>query len=139
MTDATDRQAYLQGNTDAVDLNTYLQDGVLHYPGTASFGTQGNAVVVGHSSYYKNDPGRYKTVFQAIIGLDLGDEVWVYVRQPEGTYQQYVYTVLKSYETSPDHGEIFTTERGKNLTLITCTPIGTTSARRVVQARILEV
>ncbi|MDR2415928.1 MAG: hypothetical protein LBD75_04955 [Candidatus Peribacteria bacterium] len=56
MDDPTDRVAYLQNQTEQVNLNAYLQRGVLHYPGTASYGENGNAVILGHSSYFSNDP-----------------------------------------------------------------------------------
>jgi sortase (surface protein transpeptidase) len=70
-------------NGREIDVNPYLRDGVMVYPGTQSggYGTVGNTVIFGHSSYYASDSGRYKTHFQKIIELDPDDEVWVYQRQ----------------------------------------------------------
>jgi sortase (surface protein transpeptidase) len=94
-----DRVNYLQGKTEKVNINTYLQNGVLHYPGSATYGENGNAVIMGHSSYFNQDRGRYKTVFQAIIGLNQGDSIWIYQKNAEGKYDRYEYIVEKSFET----------------------------------------
>ena len=40
-----------------------LQDGIVHYPGTATVGKPGNVYVFGHSSDYIWSKGSYKTVF----------------------------------------------------------------------------
>jgi len=118
-----------------VDINKYLRHGVLKYPGTADYGENGNAVLIGHSSYFKADEGRYKTVFQSIIGLNQGDAIRIYERQPDGTYARYEYLVEKSFETGPKHVQVLEPGYGRNLTLITCTPIGGTKQRRVVQSK----
>jgi LPXTG-site transpeptidase (sortase) family protein len=135
MRDKADKQKYLDGQIDMVDLNAYLKRGVLHYPGTVSYGEKGNAVILGHSSYAKDDNGSYKTVFQAIIGLATGDPIWIYQKKADGTYTQYEYIVKKSYETTPRNVNVLDTTCEKVLTLITCTPIGGTSGRWVVEAK----
>ncbi|MDR2416199.1 MAG: sortase [Candidatus Peribacteria bacterium] len=94
-----DRVNYLQGKTEKVNINTYLQNGVLHYPGSVKYGENGNAVIMGHSSYFNQDRGRYKTVFQAIIGLNQGDAIWIYQKNAEGKYERYEYIVETSFET----------------------------------------
>jgi hypothetical protein len=40
-----------------IDVNKYLKSGVMAYPGTNTngYGSVGNPVIFGHSSYYKND------------------------------------------------------------------------------------
>ena len=45
------------------DIQHAVQEGVVHYPGTARPGQVGNFFVTGHSSYYPWCPGKYKNVF----------------------------------------------------------------------------
>ena len=40
-----------------------LENGVVHYPGTAKIGQKGNPYIFGHSSDYIWKKGEYKTVF----------------------------------------------------------------------------
>lgn len=94
-----DKVNYLQGKIENVNINTYLQKGALKYPGTANYGDNGNAVLIGHSSYFTADKGRYKTVFQAIIGLNQGDAIWVYQKNASGEYERFEYIVETSFET----------------------------------------
>jgi sortase (surface protein transpeptidase) len=56
MDNPEERVAYLQQQNEQVNINTYLQRGVLHYPSSASYGENGNAIILGHSSYFTNDP-----------------------------------------------------------------------------------
>lgn len=58
--------------------NKYLKDGVLRHPGSAYIGERGNAIVAGHSSYYKSALGRYKTAFKYLPTVDISEEIWVY-------------------------------------------------------------
>jgi LPXTG-site transpeptidase (sortase) family protein len=81
-------------------------------------------VIFGHSSYYKNDNGRYKTHFQKIIELEEGEEVWVYKKSENGEYIKYRYKTTKSYEVKANDVSVLDPGIGKNLTLFTCTPIG---------------
>jgi sortase (surface protein transpeptidase) len=60
------------------DIQTGLQDGVVHYPGTARPGKPGNFFLTGHSSYYPWAPGAYKSVFARLHDLNVGDEYWVF-------------------------------------------------------------
>ncbi|MDR3168772.1 MAG: sortase [Candidatus Peribacteria bacterium] len=85
--------------------------------------------------YLRADDGKYKTVFQSIIGLAAGDRIRIYQKEPESNYTQYIYTVEKSYEITPRNIQILDATTKKMLTLITCTPLGGTSGRCVVKAR----
>jgi hypothetical protein len=35
-------------------------------------------VIAGHSSFFSNDPGKYKTAFQAVALSDIGDNIWYF-------------------------------------------------------------
>ncbi|NOS67334.1 MAG: sortase [Candidatus Peribacteraceae bacterium] len=112
------------------DIQSALADGVVHYPGTARPGQAGNFFVTGHSSYYPWAPGKYKTVFARLPQLAIGDEYWVYYK---GDRHRYLVTSKK--EVSPSDVSVLDQPENKRIsTLMTCTPIGTTLRRLIVQA-----
>lgn len=112
------------------DIQQSLQDGVVHYPGTAQPGDRGNVVITGHSSYFIWDPGRFKDVFALLHQVAVGDTIIVYHNQ-----EKYAYKVTDTSVVMPDQVEILTQQGGDKLTLITCTPIGTNLKRLVVIAK----
>lgn len=115
------------------DIQSALQDGVVHYPGTAEPGENGNAVITGHSSYYFSDPGKFKDVFALLHQVAIGDTIIVYHNQKKYTYQVYETEVV-----TPDKVEVLTQAGGNRLTLITCTPVGTNLRRLIVLAKPLK-
>ena len=125
-------------NGETFDYDTPLQTGALHYPGTQMPGEAGNSVIFGHSSYYNNDGGRYKTIFGKIIELDAGEQVWVYKKNSDGEYDRMAFVVETSKEISPTDVEILLPKAGKNISLFTCTPIGGITGRWYVSARLIE-
>lgn len=106
-----------------------LRHGVVHFPGTAMPGDDGNVVITGHSSYFPWDPGRFKDVFALLHQVSVGDEIVVYHEQ-----QKYLYKVYDKKVVEPDQVEVLTQEGGDRLTLITCTPVGTNLRRLVILA-----
>ncbi len=112
------------------DIQSALQDGVVHYPGSAYPGSHGNVVITGHSSYFAWDPGRFKDVFALLTQLNIGDTVVVYYNQQKYTYQIYDEKVVM-----PNEVDVLSREAGDRLTLITCTPIGTNLKRLIVLAK----
>ncbi|MDA9129458.1 hypothetical protein N9J72_03210, partial [Candidatus Gracilibacteria bacterium] len=88
-------------NGREANINSALKGGTLEYPGTSTngYGEVGNKVIFGHSSYWTEDDGRYKTHFQKIIELDVGEEIWVYEKNETGEYQRFVYITQESYNT----------------------------------------
>lgn len=112
------------------DIQTGLQDGVVHYPGTASPGQAGNFFLTGHSSYYAWSPGNYKSVFARLSELNVGDEYWVYYG---GDKHRYI--VTGKTEVKPSDVHVLDQPTDQRLaTLMTCTPIGTTLRRLIVAA-----
>lgn len=106
-----------------------LQNGVIHYPGTADPGTTGNVFITGHSSYYLWDSGRYKDVFARLNQLTVGDEITIYYDQ-----QKYHYTVREKREVKNDDINVLEQGDEKILTLMTCSPVGTNFRRLIVVA-----
>lgn len=112
------------------DIQMALQDGVVHYPGTAKPGQAGNFFVTGHSSYYPWAPGKYKTVFARLSELAPGDDYWVYFG---GDKHRYV--IRTKEEVSPTNVSVLDQPSNKKLgTLMTCTPIGTALHRLILTA-----
>ena len=111
-------------------IQSGLQNGVVHYPGTASPGQVGNVFITGHSSYYPWDPGQFKDVFAVLGQLEVGDEYYVYYDQ-----KKYAYKVTEKFEVTPDNVNVLQQPHDKKVsTLMTCTPVGTTLRRLIIRA-----
>ncbi|OGJ62079.1 hypothetical protein A3C37_01535 [Candidatus Peribacteria bacterium RIFCSPHIGHO2_02_FULL_53_20] len=116
------------------DIQSALQHGVVHYPGTARPGQAGNFFVTGHSSYYPWAAGKYKNVFARLNDLKIGDEYWVYYG---GDKHRYI--VRKKEEVKPSNVRVLDQPLGKRIaTLMTCTPVGTTLRRLIVTAEEID-
>lgn len=116
------------------DIQTALKDGVVHYPGSARPGQAGNFFLTGHSSYYPWDDGKYKNVFARLHELELGDTYTVYYGGDRHTYR-----ITKKYEVKPNNVSVLDQPTSKRMaTLMTCTPIGTTLRRLIVQAEEID-
>lgn len=107
-----------------------LERGVALFPGSTKPGELGNAVLTGHSSYYPFAPGDYKEVFALLPQIQPGAAIIVWQGEKKYTYQ-----VTAKYEVQPAEVAVLEPTLDERLTLITCTPIGTTLRRLVVEAR----
>lgn len=113
------------------DLSTHL----VQYGGTAVPPSKGNAVIFGHSTlpqlYKERD---YRTIFAYAHTMEVGDEVELTVDHLKYTYKVYAITI-----TSPLDTTVFEQNYDDNyLTLVTCTPPGTTWKRLLIKARIVR-
>lgn len=116
------------------DIQDALRGGVVHYPGSAKPGQAGNFFLTGHSSYYPWDNGKYKDVFALLPQLEVGDTYSVYYGGDKHTYR-----VSKKYEVKPSDVTVLDQPTSKRIaTLMTCTPIGTTLRRLIVQAEEID-
>lgn len=113
------------------DIQDALKSGVVHYPGTALPGEGGNVVITGHSSYYAWDAGRFKDVFALLHDVQMGDKIIVYFNQ-----KKFVYEVFDIKKVSPKDVDVLKASEKEQLTLITCTPMGTNLRRLIVTARL---
>ncbi|MBS9784280.1 sortase [Candidatus Gracilibacteria bacterium] len=127
-------------NGKEVDINPYLKDGAFEIPGTSvnKYGEPGNKVISGHSSYFKKDNGRYKTHFQKIIEMNVGQEIWIFEKDANGKFKRSIYKVFKTYNTDYTDVSILDPSAKKIITLFTCTPIGGLSGRWVVQGEFIR-
>lgn len=116
------------------DIQRSLQDGVVHYPGTARPGQAGNFFITGHSSYFPWAPGKYKSVFARLPELTVGDEYWVFYGG-----EKFRYRIVGKREVRPTDVTVLDQPTGKrSATLMTCTPVGTTLRRLVLEAQELD-
>ena len=108
---------------EGVDLAT-LKFALGHMPETADLGEVGNAVVAGHRSH------SFGTYFNRLDEIVIGDEIEVQANGNTYTYEVYEVLVvepddLSVLRSSSDH---------QVLTLITCTPLYTSTHRLIVHA-----
>jgi sortase A len=124
--------ALLQENWTQLEgeIQSALEQGVVHYPGTARPGQAGNFFLTGHSSYYPWAGGKYKSVFARLTNLKEGDEYWVYYGGDKHRYR-----VEKIEEVLPSDVHVLDQPAdARTATLMTCTPVGTTLRRLIVSA-----
>lgn len=111
-----------------------LEKGVIRYPGTARPGENGNAFVFGHSSNFPWMKGAYNQVFALLDKLTYGDEVIVYYNQ-----KKYVYVIREKKIVKPGDVKVLNRDpERKELSLMTCWPLGTTLKRMIVFAELKE-
>ncbi len=107
-----------------------LQNGVVHYGNTAVPGQNGNVAIFGHSSNDWWEPGNYKFVFVLLDKLAPGDQLTLDYQS-----KRYTYEVTGSQVVEPTDVGVLNPTATPTLTLITCTPPGTSLRRLVVTAK----
>lgn len=110
-----------------------LQNGVVHYYGTAYPGEVGNTAFFGHSSNDWWEPGNYKFVFVLLEKLSVGDVYEIHYNS-----RKYVYKVTQTKIVPPNDLSVLNQTSKPTSTLITCTPPGTSWQRFVVVADQIE-
>jgi sortase A len=106
-----------------------LRSGVVHYGNTAMPGQNGNAVIFGHSSGVSWAPGDYKFVFTLLEKMHAGQQISL---DYKGV--RYVYIVTDTEVVAPTDMSVLKSNGTAQLSLITCTPVGTSKNRLVVHA-----
>lgn len=118
---------------DTNTINMAMENGVAQFsiPGASAMpGEIGNLVITGHSAgdIYSNN--QYKFIFSGLERLSAGDLVYI---DYQGT--RYTYSVTKKETVEPTNVAALVYETNKPmLTLITCTPLGTSRYRLLVTA-----
>ncbi|MDD3120133.1 MAG: class E sortase, partial [Candidatus Gracilibacteria bacterium] len=112
-----------------------LKKGVIRYPGTGTPGDVGNVFIFGHSSNLPWIKGDYNDVFALLDNLENGDEIIAYYNQ-----RKYVYVVKNKQVVKPGDVDVVNAEEGKKeLSIVTCWPVGTTRKRLVVSTELKEI
>lgn len=114
-------------NADSVKTN--LENGTIHLSGTALPGEIGNVFVTGHSSNYPWAKGSYNNVFALINKLVIGDLIQIKYQNID-----YVYKVSLIKTVRPDDISVLKPTKTSQLSLMTCTPVGTSINRLIVIA-----
>jgi len=116
------------------NILTSLEDGVALYPGSSMPGENGRAVILGHSSRITWYRGRYAYVFALLNKLQSGDEFYVVSGN-----KRLVYKVFANDTLTPEKTNEILSQPPKNkseIALITCWPIGSSSKRTLIQAKL---
>ena len=112
-----------------------LEEGVGLYPNSAFPGKGGRSVILGHSSLAPWYRGDYATVFALLAKLSPGDEFSIKKGAAE-----YRYRVFENITLSPEDTNKLVSGKvsEEEVDLITCYPIGSSSRRTVIRAKLLE-
>lgn len=112
---------------DEAIIEANLKNGVVHYYQTAEPGKVGNSFITGHSSNYWWEKGAYNYIFANLDKLAVGDQAKIYYKGNKFLYQV---SNIKIVEPT-DMGVLDQTSK-PTLTLMTCTPPGTSWKRLIV-------
>ncbi|MBB1564824.1 sortase [Candidatus Gracilibacteria bacterium] len=111
-----------------------LENGVVRYPGSAIPGEKGNTFVFGHSSNFPWINGDYNEVFSNLNFLEKGDEIIIYYGQ-----KKFRYIINEKRVISAGDVSILKRDNSKKeLSVMTCWPIGTAAQRLVVIGELVE-
>lgn len=114
------------------DLTKHL----VNYQGTGIPGRNGNSVIFGHSTLPQMfNPKDYKTIFANVYQLKNDDTIYATVNNVT-----YTYKVFKILVVNPEDSSALIQDYDNSyITLVTCTPPGTTWKRLVVKARLEKI
>jgi len=105
-----------------------LLSGVVHYNKTALPGEAGNSFITGHSSNYWWNPGKYNYVFANLSKMAVGDQAKIYYNG-----NKFLYQVTEIKVVNPTDVSVLQGTDTPTLTLMTCTPPGTSWKRLIVK------
>lgn len=109
-----------------------LQNGVVHYPGTALPGYIGTSYISGHSSNYKWAKGNYNQIFATLNDMPDNTSFSITVTDKNGRKATMHYVVTKRQEYKPTDQAQFANSDKSVVALSTCWPVGSTAKRLVV-------
>lgn len=116
-----------------------LRQGVVIFPSSQPIG-EGQTIIIGHSSAYPWEPGRFKSVFSLLSQYRQDDEIYVWWNN-----NLYIYKVVTKKIFLPwPKGDIqtehlFPSEGNPTLVLQSCWPVGVDSRRIAVLATLSAI
>lgn len=125
--------------SDPNNFETDLQNGVVHYPGTAMPGEVGTTYIAGHSSNYIWAKGNYNRIFSHLGDLANDTSFSITVTQTNGKQAIFHYVVTNSQQFSPTDQAQFQNTGKSVIALSTCWPVGSTAKRLVVFGQLTQV
>jgi len=115
-----------------------LKQGVVLYPGSALPG-QGYAIIIGHSSQYPWQSGKYKSVFSLLLELRKGDKIYVYWEQKPLVFEVQEKKIFLPWPKGNEITEtIFPPENKPILILQSCWPVGVAYKRVAVKTILIS-
>jgi LPXTG-site transpeptidase (sortase) family protein len=110
-----------------------LKKGVVLYPGSSIPG-QGYSVIIGHSSQYPWESGKYRTVFALLNELQSGDKIYVFWEQTPMVFEVKDKQIFIPWPQGSETTEtIFPPSNEPTLILQSCWPVGAASKRVAVK------
>ena len=127
--------AVVETNSFNMNPDKYLG----HYAGTALPGEVGTVFIYGHSVLpFFFDPNNYKTIFSNLHQLENGDVVEIKYNGQTFKYQVFQKEVLDPKDVKPLETVTPAYLNEKTISLMTCTPPGTSLKRLIVSAKQVE-
>lgn len=115
-----------------------LKQGVVLYPGSALPG-QGYSIIIGHSSQYPWQSGKYKSVFSLLSELQIGDKIYVYWEQKPLVFEVKEKKIFLPWPKGSEITEtIFPPENKPILILQSCWPVGVAYKRVAVKTVLVK-
>lgn len=116
-----------------------LKEGVVLFPGSAVPG-QGYAIILGHSSQYPWQAGRYKSVFSLLSQLEKGDKIYVYWNQKPLVFEVEEKKIFLPWPKGSEITETIFPPEGKKPILIlqSCWPAGVAYKRVAVKTLLVS-
>lgn len=124
--------------SDVANFDNDLNNGVVHYPGTAMPGQMGTSYISGHSSGYVWNRSPYKEVFAILGQVKDGTSFSITVTQKDGKLVKYHYVVERRGEFAANDQAQFVNTADSVVALSTCWPVGTTARRLVLFAKLTQ-
>lgn len=119
---------------DAGNYNEYMKalvKGAAHAKGTVYPGQEGNSFIFAHSSLNFWEIARYNAIFTLLRKMEVGDQIVTFYKG-----QRFDYFVTEKRSLDPGDVSLLDPKAdGRQLTLQTCDPPGTTLRRLVVIAK----
>ncbi len=127
----------LPKNDSDKSVLTALEEGAALYPGSQLPGEIGRSVILGHSSQITLYHGKFAYVFALLNKLQTGDEFYVVSENKKLVYKVFANDTLTPEKTN----EILSQppENKSEVALVTCWPIGFSSKRTLIQAKLDRV
>jgi sortase A len=120
-------------NATVSTTDTDLGQHLVQFPGTAVPPAVGNAVIFGHSTIPQwFDPKNYHAIFATALNLQVGDAILIGVNNTLYTYKIVNIRIVEPTDTS----YLTQDSDGSYLTIVTCTPPGTTWERLIIKAKL---
>lgn len=123
---------------DLTIIYAKLKQGVVLYPGSSLPG-QGYSVIIGHSSQYPWQTGRYKSVFSLLNELKPGEKIYVFWEKQPLIFEVKDKKIFLPWPKGQDSTEtIFPPSNEPTLILQSCWPVGVAYKRVAVKTILVK-